>query len=176
MHASRRRLAIVIVVAGIAALLIFGLLRWRSPRVFSCNPASVMGTDCELTVVMPGGQAAAAKRALRAAEAALRDVEVHMSKYLAASGLARFNAAAAGEVVALSPHTLEVLRLSKALAAETAGAFDVTCLPLIDGWVNAGKAGRLPTAEELAQAKHLTGWRHVELLAGGARKRIDGAG
>ena len=145
-------------------------------QTYSRQPIGVMGTECRIKTIAPGSQRAACERALADAEAALRDVDAHMSVYLVASELSRFNAAPAGKLVELSPRTLELLKLSRDLAETTGGAFDVTSRPIIELWKRAGKAGRLPSETELADAKRRTGWKHIELLKKGARKRIDGAG
>ncbi len=135
-----------------------------------------MGTECELTVVFPSGKSHLIERTLQRAEAALREVEVRMSTYISAAELSRLNAAAAGEVVELSPATMEVLRISRKLATQTQGAFDVTCRPILQVWVGTRGTGRSPTHPELTEAKNRTGWEHFELVEGGARKDIDGAG
>lgn len=165
---------------GIVALLVVlsmvGL--WRDggeadPLQFSYQPSAVMGTQCKLTVVMPKSKGSDGDHVLRAAEAALRDVEVHMSTYLGSSELSQFNAAPAGKIVELSPQTMEVLRLSRELCTRTGGAFDVTCRPIIEVWKHAGKVGRLPTKDEIAEAKDHIGWEHIKLLQSAAQKRID---
>ena len=150
-------------------------VRRRGLKSFRRQPLGVMGTECELIVVVPQSRTEKAGGILRAAEAALRNTEAHMSVYLVASELSRLNAAPAGQIVKLSPEMLQLLRKCRKLAGQTRGAFDVTCRPLFDVWAQAGKEGRLPTDEEIRHAKSLSGWQHIELLETGARKRIDGA-
>jgi len=171
------KIAVVLVCVGIVAFILSDILagHGRRLRAFYVRPSAVMGTECELTAVAPQGRQALADRALRAAEKALRDVEVRMSTHLASTELSRLNAAAAGKIVPLSPQTVEILGVARELASATEGAFDVTCKPIIDAWKRAQNAGRQPSDGELAEARRRTGWRHVELLAKGARKRIDGA-
>ena len=55
------------------------------------------------------------------------------------------------------------------------GAFDVTVGPLLDLWKQAGREKRLPTADEIAAARANVGWKHFELLDGGARRLTPGA-
>ncbi len=133
----------------------------------------IMNTECELTVVAVTEQNG--QKALRSAEAALRDVEAKMSRHIELSELSKLNAAEAGEFVELSPKTLQVLRLSRKLAEQTDGAFDVTCMPIIELWKQAGLVRKMPSQDEIDQAVELTGWRHFELLDGGARKLTEGA-
>jgi thiamine biosynthesis lipoprotein len=72
--------------------------------------------------------------------------------------------------------TLAVLELARRFHGQTDGAFDVTCLPLFNLWGRAGRLKRLPTDAELAGTRDLCGWDKLELLPGGARKRLAGSG
>ncbi len=174
-----RKANITIAAAGLAILAALGLwyLHSQSGRLeaSSHSPGGIMGTECVLTAVTRCSERARGSVALTTAEDALRDVESRMSRRLSASELSLLNAAPAGRLVRLSPETLEVLQISKKLTLQTAGAFNVTCLPVIELWKRAAKTGRTPTETELIQARHKRGWRHIELLKNGARKRIDGA-
>ncbi len=140
------------------------------------HPQAIMGTECSLTAVPPQGQPQRAEQAVAAAEQALRTVEAHMSDYIRLSELSQLNDAPADKVMPLSPDTMEVLRVSKQLNADTGGAFDVTCLPLFALWGQAGKAKSLPTDAILSAAKAKCGWDKWKLLDGGAVKSVDGAG
>jgi thiamine biosynthesis lipoprotein len=135
-----------------------------------------MGTECSLTAVGPQGQHPRTEQALAAAEQALRTVEAHMSDYIRLSELSQLNDAPAGKAMPLSPDTMAVLRLSRQFNEQTAGAFDVTCLPLFRLWGEAGKANRLPTDANLAAARARCGWDKWKLLAAGAVKSVEGAG
>jgi len=135
-----------------------------------------MGTKTALTVIAREDQKSQATEALRAAEQALRDVEVKMSTYIEASELFQFNSAPAGKTVKLSDTTLGLLRLSQQIAKQTDGAFDVTCRPIIQLWRQASDNNRLPTDREVALAVARCGWDKIKLLDGGARKTVDGAG
>ena len=138
-------------------------------------PKQVMSTTCEITVVVRADQKQAARDALRAAEASLRDVEARMSVFLEGSELWNLNSAKAGEKVFLSPAVMEVLRASREMHAASSGAFDITVLPLVRLWKQAGKDNRLPSAGEIAAARNSSSWEHIELLEGGAVKRSDSA-
>ncbi|GAH58076.1 unnamed protein product, partial [marine sediment metagenome] len=140
------------------------------------RPVRIMGTETELIAVAPASRNKQIAAALSAAERALRGVEARMSRHLDASELSRFNAARAGEVVKLSEATLDLLRLCRDIAGQTDGAFDATCRPILQVWRKAGKTKRLPADADLAGAIRQSGWDKIELLAGGARKTVDGAG
>ena len=52
----------------------------------------------------------------------------------------------------LSPDSLEVLQAAREAYRDTAGAFDITCGPLIQLWRRAGQRDSLPAESELAAA------------------------
>ena len=136
----------------------------------SVEPADIMGTLTRLTVVFPADRAGLADPALRAAEAALREVESQMSSYLSDSEVSRLNAAGAG-AFGLSPPVREVLAAARGFASQTEGAFDVTCRPILRLWRRAGKSRRLPDRVELAEARQSSNWELLELTEAGAVKR-----
>lgn len=130
----------------------------------------VMGTKGVVTVVMSKRSRGGEARVLQAAEGALRRTEGLMSGYLADSEVSRLNAA--GTVaVPLSEETLRVLAAARAIHGTTDGAFDVTCMPVIDLWRRAGKEGRLPSPEAIDEARRESSWADVELLPEGVFKR-----
>jgi len=140
------------------------------------RPVRIMGTRTELIAVAPASRNRRIFSALSAAEQALRDVEARMSQHIDASELSRLNAARAREVCKLSGATLDLLRLCRDITGQTDGAFDATCRPILQVWRKAGKTKRLPADADLAGAIRQSGWDKIELLAGGARKTVDGAG
>ena len=142
----------------------------RRPVTVVSRPVGIMGTQTQMSAVVPGPRRALGERALGEAEQVLRDVEAKMSTWLADSELSRFNAAGGGREMALSPETMEVLRAARRLAGETHGAFDVTVRPIIDLWKQAGKNRRVPTDAALAAARKASTWWQIELRSGGAVK------
>lgn len=169
------QIAAAVVLAGILALLAVGLLRNRQPTLFVQHPVAVMGTDCTLQVVAPAGKASRARLALATAEAELRRVEARMSVHLDSTELARFNAAPAKFRVSLSGQTLDVLQAARRAHRDTGGAFDVTCRPLIELWKLAAREGRLPTPDEIAQARAQSAWDQITLEPNAALKSADTA-
>ena len=131
----------------------------------------LMGTDASLLAVFPVGQGARAEQCLREAEARLHSVEARMSTWIAGTEISTLNSAAAGQVVPLSPESVEVLRAARDAHAETNGAFDVTCRPLVELWRDAAKRGRVPDEAELAAARGASCWEWIELTDDGAVKR-----
>ena len=158
-----------------------GLWRTAGPRTHGriavvCQPQAVMGTECTLAAVVPYERSSRAEEALYQAETALRTIEVRMSTWLTDSEISRFNAARPGEEVPLSPQSLDVLRAAEEARAQTGGAFDVTCRPLIELWRRAGEQDVLPTESELSDARAASNWELIELRETGAVKQAAGAG
>jgi thiamine biosynthesis lipoprotein len=135
------------------------------------QPKGAMGTTCKLALVVIGRPLRHAGNALKDAEDVLRAVEAKMSVWLTDSEVSHFNASEEGEDVPLSPATRAVLRAAQQAAAETEGAFDATCQPLVEVWKRAGDVGVLPTELQLADARAASNWELIELTDRGAIKR-----
>ena len=139
-----------------------------SRRSLESRPKKMMGTSCRI-IAVPGhatdarAAASEAGRALQQAESALRQVEAEMSSYIDASALSRLNAAPAHQPVPLPPAVLGMLKTSQDLHAQTRGAFDVTCRPLIELWRRAGELGRLPSDADIDRARRASSWASLEL-------------
>jgi len=146
-----------------------------TPRPFTKKPVAIMGTDTELTAVAPGDKRKKALAALQKAEQALRDVEAKMSSWLEVSELSQFNSIPAGKAAKLSETTLGLLRLSKQIAEQTDGAFDVTCRPILQTWRAAREAKQPPGDNDIAMAISKCGWDKIRLNADSAIKTVDGA-
>jgi thiamine biosynthesis lipoprotein len=99
-----------------------------------------------------------------------------MSDYRADSEVMRLCRAPAGEAVAVSPDLLRVLQASIDMSRQTHGAFDVTIGPVVRLWRDARRAGRLPDADALREARARTGWRLVDLDPAGSAVTLRAAG
>jgi len=165
---------LLLAAAFLGAGILFDFLGGHDVVAVRHSPRGVMGTEVTLTAVIRPGEDALGEQALAAAEAALRNVESRMSVHLDFSELSRLNAAEAGVPVELSAGTRDVLRLAGEVSLETDGAFDVTCRPVLELWKRAAGEGRVPTEEELAEARGRVGWHLLELRETGAAKRRAG--
>lgn len=168
-----KRLALLAVLA--LGLALVAVAFWRSlggPRLEekSVTPV-VMGTTSRLWALGPPGRA---WPALQDAQAELVKVDRLMSTYDPAGELSRFNAAPAGRDVPLAPATLEVMRFGQRLAERTGGAFDITMRPLGVLWAEAGKAGRVPDEQAVAETLRRVGYRKLVVGQTSARKTVDG--
>lgn len=120
-----------------------------------------MGTLAELTAVAVDQQTAQA--AVEAGYARLEDVNRLMSDYRDDSEIGRLNSLAGGGSLAVSPETFFVLQRSLKISETSAGAFDITCRPLVELWKQAGKKKELPDALLLKQTLARVGWGKVQL-------------
>ncbi len=123
----------------------------RSLREFTAADLA-FGTTVSLKVLHT--DEAAARQAMQAALAAVRDIDRLMSLYRADSEISRLNRD--GQLASPDARVLAVLLHAQALSRQTNGAFDVTVQPL---W-NAAASGRDRHAE-LARI----GWRKLDVSA-----------
>jgi FAD:protein FMN transferase len=109
--------------------------------------------------------------ALRAAaEEALDEVrrwDRLLSLYEPASEISQVNAWAHREPVHVSPAVFRLLEQARRLHQESGGAFDITVAPLLRCWGLMRGSGRVPTREELTEARSRVGTDLVQLDATG---------
>lgn len=91
----------------------------------------------------------------------IRHVERQMSLFDVRSALCQLNRE--GVLRHADRDLLFVLRLSRRIAAHSAGAFDFTIQPLWNVWAAAQREGRLPDATEVRDARSLVGWQRVAI-------------
>ncbi len=95
--------------------------------------------------------------ALTAAHEAVREVEKTCNIFDPESELSMLNATAADEPFACSDLLWDVLTRARAFWRDSGGVFDVTIDPLMKLWGFHSKRETLPSADEIAEAKRLTG-------------------
>jgi thiamine biosynthesis lipoprotein len=118
-----------------------------------------MAATNEVQVHAPD-RASAEAMAARAIEE-VRRIETKYSRYRPDSVIARINAAAGGDSVAIDPETVQLLDYADACWRESGGLFDPTSGVLRRVWrFEAGR--RPPTDAELAAVLPLIGWDRVE--------------
>lgn len=130
-------------------------LAWRERRLQG------LGTDLSLRAAHR--EAAQADAALDAAVAAIRHVERQFSLFDPDSALVRLNRD--GHLAHPHPDFVHLMRLAKAISAQSGGSFDVTVQPLWAVWQDAKTQGRLPTRAELTSARARIGWQGVDIRA-----------
>jgi thiamine biosynthesis lipoprotein len=123
-----------------------------------------MGVEFE--VVLYAADEPTAKAAIAAAFERIAELDTRLSDYSLSSELSKLSAAApTTEPVALSDDLFTVLHASQQLAAESAGAFDITIGPLTKLWRRARRQKELPDADLLKKAHALVGFQNLQLDA-----------
>jgi len=148
----------------------------------ACKPGSdilrfsgaTMGTTYNVTAI-DHGRNTDREGLSRGIEAALAQVNREMSNWDAGSEIARLNAAAPGEAVAVSPALHRVLAGAQSVHRASDGRFDVTVGPLVDLWgFGAGAAQpRVPDEAEIAQAMGRVGQDRALTLGNGTVRKAD---
>jgi len=122
---------------------------------------SAMATRFEM--VLHGEDAMALRAAGEEAIAEIERLEERLSLYRPSSEIAGLNARAARGPVRVTPPVFALLQRAQQLHKETGGAFDITIGPLVRCWGFMGSSGRMPTAQEIAEARALVGMDLVHL-------------
>jgi thiamine biosynthesis lipoprotein len=118
------------------------------------------------------GDVPAAREALDEADR----LEAALTVFHDTSEVARVNARAADEPVAIGRELFGLLQLSRELHVRTEGAFDVTAAPLTRRWGFLGRQGCVPDSSELAEARACVGMEGVTLDAINRSVRFDRKG
>ncbi|MGV3662684.1 MAG: FAD:protein FMN transferase [Prosthecobacter sp.] len=90
--------------------------------------------------------------------------EAILSHWRPDSGLSRFNASASTGWIEVPTELVEVVELAQQIGADTGHALDITLAPVVDLW-GFGAGGRrtsAPSEAEIAAAKALCGWQHLQ--------------
>lgn len=90
------------------------------------------------------------------------ELEDLLSVYRSHSTISKLNRAAQQAAAPVDAALLPVMSLCEDLYLATDGAFDATTGPLSRAWGFFHRQGRVPTDQQLADARRLTGWRHVQ--------------
>lgn len=177
MTGASKTAATVVLLGGIVALLGAGLWFQHAEDKMLMQTSTrpiLMGTyQFHLTAVVPVGQGDRLEEIFDQAERAARLVEKRMDQHNPASEIGRLNDAPAGQLVPLSPETLDVLSRAAVLRDQTNGAFDVTILPILRLWKRAETTGHPPLPAERAAARRASQWAYLELLDAGAVKALE---
>jgi len=141
----------------------------RSPRSTADIVIARRAMACESSVSLPGTE----RNAFEVGCAALDEIERlerRLTVYDDASDVSALNRAAAERAVPLDVELAGLLRTAGRLYAETDGAFDAASGALVRAWGFLRGPKRVPSPEQHAAARAVSGWRHVRLdAADGAR-------
>jgi len=151
-----RNLALVAVV-GIVLLYV----SMRDTRRMHSGTLMFSTMSTYATVNLAHKEKMAVNNAQTAAHEAVREVEKTCNIFDPESELSKLNASAADAPFACSDLLWDVLCQARAFYRDSGGVFDVTIDPLMKLWGFHGKRETLPSAEEIAEAKRLTGFDKV---------------
>jgi len=127
-----------------------------------------MGTVWTVKIASSGVVAAVDDRAVsRQISERLEQLEQLFSTYRPDSALSRFNRVPDSGWVAVAPEMVAVAQASRRISDLTAGAFDVTVLPLLELWGFGphGGIGTVPSAAAIARVRARVDWRQLEVRA-----------
>jgi thiamine biosynthesis lipoprotein len=119
-----------------------------------------LGTVCEIQFRAESVEIA--KEYRKSALGWLRDFEERWSRFEATSLLCRINAEAGRSAVEITEADEEILKLCEHTFQISGGLNDPTSLPLTSLWDRAGQEDRMPSDEEIEEAKKLISWPTVE--------------
>ncbi len=134
----------------------------------------LLGTVVEITILSP--DETKARRGMDAVFQEISRVEELMSFYRPESQISQINRDVHPHRVRVSPEVFALLNQARSLSQLTQGAFDVTFVPLWQLWGRCAKERRLPSAEELRQAKALVDYRKLRLWEETQEVGLDLAG
>jgi thiamine biosynthesis lipoprotein len=117
---------------------------------------------CKFEITLPS-ELDAHLDAAHAALAAIEQLEEQLSIFRDSSELSFINRAAAAGAVPVEERLFQLLLQCQEIHALTGGAFDITSTPLSRVWGFLRRQGRLPTTEEIAEARSRVGMQHVHL-------------
>lgn len=119
-----------------------------------------LGTNCEVQYAAAGGDAQASAFE-RAAIAWVTAFEAKYSRFRPDSLVSQINRAAGGDWTPIDAETEALLKLCETIHFMTQGVLDPTSLPLIQLWNYKTDTPRIPSADEVAAARALVGWKKV---------------
>ena len=131
-----------------------------------------MGTTYTVKVVAPNNQIPSAQDVKQWADEVLNAVNQSMSTYIPDSELSRLNALDSADPVKVSAPLYDVLALSQHISELTAGAFDITVMPLVDLWGFGPKPNQfqLPSDEQITATLARIGYTKIGLAHGQVSK------
>ena len=166
------------------ALLLPGLSCGQEPQTLTLveAPADIvfqlqgdtMGVRWNVTTIGANGDLAELTEAL---QAAVGQVDDHMSTYKPESEISRFGTAAADRDFPVSADTAFVVQEAQRISSLSNGAFDATVMPLVDLWgFGPAKVSRIaPIPDVIKEALSRCGYQKVQLPAVNTlRKSVEG--
>ncbi|MDM7858626.1 FAD:protein FMN transferase [Thiopseudomonas acetoxidans] len=147
-----------------------------------CQPAErvevltgpTMGSTYTIKYVSNSGTPAADAAGV-AVQAILDEVDRQMSTYRLDSDLSKFNQLPAGSCAVMPRPVLELISYTNELSELSDGQFDITIEPLLNAWGFGpnSRGKRIPTEEEINEAKHGMGYQYLSIKGNELCKERD---
>ena len=149
---------VTLAAVAIAAVAIFdGIYNARKDKTVKTEQF-IMDTIITQTVVSSHGQEVA-----DTVNEQLRRFEEKLSMYLNDSEISKINANAGVDYVKVSQETFDLISTAKSMSELSGGLFDVTIAPLTSLWGITSDHPRVPSQEEIDQAKSLVNYEDILL-------------
>lgn len=157
------RLSVLFVVTGIVALLA-GSCGESGPEIISpVYSGFTMGTTYSIKLASVLKSEIDPVRIKAGIDKVLDKVNNQMSTYIEQSEISRFNRAAAGEWIPVSPETAMVASKAVEVSEKSGGAFDVTVGPLVELWgFGRKKHDLVPEDQDILSTKKMVGYDNLE--------------
>jgi len=123
-----------------------------------------LAMDTQVMVRAIGPTEAAAKAAIDAAWKEMDECAKRLDRHREDSDISRVNRSAGQWDQAVDPVVTSCLAAAREVYDLTDGAFDPTVGPILDLWRRAAERGKLPTDEEIAEARARVGMEKVEVM------------
>ena len=160
----------LIIISLVTVLLLVCINEYAGPPEIE-RTEQVMGTYATITII--DGNTTRANIAMDAAFDEITRIETLMSLYNESSEVSSLNRAGTNWT-ALSRDTIYVLKKADYYSRISNGSFDITCNPLLNLWmVKVKKENRMPTPEEIEEAKELVGYDQLVIDVEGNRARFE---
>jgi thiamine biosynthesis lipoprotein len=145
---------------GSSAALLPATLQCEATYLFHLSRAAMA---CDFEVFFNAGEYRNAGGTALEVFDLVEQLEDQLTVYREHSEVSRLNRRAADEAVVVEPRLFRLLKLAVEIHDATEGAFDITAGPLTKVWGFYRRAGRIPTDEELREARECVGSRWLEL-------------
>lgn len=114
-------------------------------------------------IIIAGETAEYARQAADAAFLTIDRIEGELSRFKEHSDVSQINHLRPGETIRIGYRTFGCLRIAAQVHVDTGGAFDVTIGPLLEFWMAAETAGRIPKEKAPAKVRARVGMDLLEL-------------
>jgi len=176
---AAKRLMIVLLLLAVVSMVLLAFLRgghWLGPRhngVVVLDSGMILKFGTFAQIKLRCNDEEAGRKAIDLAIAAIDDVDRLLSTYRDDSQISQVNKYAADRAVAVDEETYQLFSKSLIYSRMTDGAFDITVPPLLRVWQQGARENKLPSPEQLAEAREKAGYDKILLSQEGGRYLVS---